>query len=114
MLGTLSFGTRSRETFSPDDLALMKAVTDQVAVAMERMQNEQALRNSEESLRKANEELEEAVRKRTRALEDTVAALKNEVVVRKKSKPSFASSPEYLWTPPTRSSSRIYRGRSSN
>ena len=83
MLGTLSFGTRSRETFSPDDLALMRAVTDQVAVAMVRMQNEQALRNSEEALRKANEELEETVRKRTRALEDTVAALKNEVVVRK-------------------------------
>ena len=61
----------------------MKAVTDQVAVAMVRMQNEQALRNSEEALRKANEELEEAVRKRTQALEDTVAALKNEVVVRK-------------------------------
>jgi PAS domain S-box-containing protein len=83
MLGTLSFGTRSRETFSPDDLALMKAVTDQVAVAMVRMQNEQALRKSEEALRKANEELEDTVRKRTRALEDTVAALKNEVVVRK-------------------------------
>ena len=83
MLGTLSFGTRSRETFSPDDLALMRAVTDQVAVAMVRMQNEQALRNSEEALRKANEELEKTVRKRTRALEDTVAALKNEVVVRK-------------------------------
>ena len=84
MLGTLSFGTRTRETFSPDDLALMKAVTDQVAVAMVRMQNEQALRNSEEALRKANDDLEETVRKRTRALEETVAALKNEIVVRKK------------------------------
>ena len=62
VLGTLSFGTRSRETFRADDLALMKAVTDQVAVAMVRMQNELALRSSEESLRKANEELEETVR----------------------------------------------------
>ena len=84
MLGTLSFGTRSRETFSADDLSLMKAVTDQVAVAMVRMQNEQALRKSEEALRKANEELEETVRKRTHALEETVAAAKNEIVVRKK------------------------------
>jgi GAF domain-containing protein len=83
MLGTLSFGTRSRETFSPDDLSLMKAVADQVAVAMVRMQNEQALRNSEAALREANEELEETVRKRTHALEETVAALKNEIVVRK-------------------------------
>jgi PAS domain S-box-containing protein len=84
MLGTLSFGTRSRETFSPDDLSLMKAVTDQVAVAMVRMQNEQALRDSKEALRKANEDLEETVRKRTHALEESVAALKNEIVVRKK------------------------------
>jgi PAS domain S-box-containing protein len=84
MLGTLSFGTRNRETFSPDDLSLMKAVADQVAVAMVRMQNEQALRNSEAALREANEELEGTVRKRTHALEETVAALKNEIVVRKK------------------------------
>jgi PAS domain S-box-containing protein len=84
VLGTLSFGTRGRETFSADDLALMKAVTDQVAVAMVRMQNELALRSSEEALRRANEELEETVRKRTLELEDTVAALKNEIVVRKK------------------------------
>jgi PAS domain S-box-containing protein len=84
VLGTLSFGTRSRETFSADDLALMKAVTDQVAVAMVRMQNEQALRNSEEALRKVNEQLEETVRKRTLELEDTVATLKNEIIVRKK------------------------------
>ena len=84
VLGTLSFGTRSRETFRADDLALMKAVTDQVAVAMVRMQNELALRSSEESLRKANEELEETVRKRTLELEGTVTTLKNEIVVRKK------------------------------
>ena len=84
VLGTLSFGTRSRETFSADDLALMKAVTDQVAMAMVRRQNEQALRNSEEALRKINEQLEETVRKRTLELEDTVATLKNEIVVRKK------------------------------
>ncbi len=34
VIGTLSFGTRNRETFSADDLTLMKAVTDQVAAAM--------------------------------------------------------------------------------
>lgn len=42
VLGTLSFGTRSRETFSDDDLSLMKAVTDQVATAMTRIRGEQA------------------------------------------------------------------------
>jgi PAS domain S-box-containing protein len=38
LIGTLSFGTRNRETFSEEDLSLMKAVTDQVAAAMERME----------------------------------------------------------------------------
>lgn len=51
VLGTLSFGTMNRETFSEDDLSLMKAVTDQVAVAMMRVKDEQALRKSEELYR---------------------------------------------------------------
>jgi PAS domain S-box-containing protein len=40
VLGTLSFGTRSRDTYSPDDLALMSAVTDLVAMAIVRMRGE--------------------------------------------------------------------------
>lgn len=40
VIGTLSFGTRSREVFSEDDLSLMKAITDQVAVAMDRIQKQ--------------------------------------------------------------------------
>jgi two-component system CheB/CheR fusion protein len=51
LAGTLSFGTRSRETFSEDDLSLMKAIADQVAVAMIRMKNKQALSESEERYR---------------------------------------------------------------
>jgi PAS domain S-box-containing protein len=47
MFGTLSFGTRTRETFSDDDLAMMQAVADQVAIAMMRMEDEKALRDSE-------------------------------------------------------------------
>jgi light-regulated signal transduction histidine kinase (bacteriophytochrome) len=58
VIGTLSFGTKSRETFSDDDLSLMKAVTDQVAVAMTRMRGEQVLRNRTEELEASNKELE--------------------------------------------------------
>ncbi len=36
VLGTLSFGTRKRTHFSDDDVALIQAVADQVAIAMER------------------------------------------------------------------------------
>jgi PAS domain S-box-containing protein len=57
--GTLSFGTRNRETFSADDLSLMKAVADQVAVAMIRMQGEQALRRTAEELIRSNQDLEQ-------------------------------------------------------
>jgi PAS domain S-box-containing protein len=53
VMGTLSFGTKSRETFSSEDLSLMKAVADQVAAAMTRMRGEQSMRESEERLRLA-------------------------------------------------------------
>ncbi|WP_224984372.1 MASE3 domain-containing protein [Geomonas agri] len=46
VLGTLSFGTRSRTSFSDDDLSLMKAVADQVAIAMERNRMEESLRQA--------------------------------------------------------------------
>jgi K+-sensing histidine kinase KdpD len=65
VIGTLSFGTCGRETFSEEDLSLMKAVTDQVAVAMIRMKDEaEVLRLSEDmaarnvALEGVNKELE--------------------------------------------------------
>ncbi|MBI5507883.1 MAG: response regulator [Deltaproteobacteria bacterium] len=64
MLGTLSFGTRSRDTFSADDLSLMKAATDQVAAAVTRGATEQALR-------RLNSELEGRVVQQTTELNRT-------------------------------------------
>jgi two-component system CheB/CheR fusion protein len=58
VIGTLSFGTCSRETFSEEDLALMKAVTDQVAVAMIRKRNEQDVLRLSEEMAERNVELE--------------------------------------------------------
>jgi PAS domain S-box-containing protein len=43
VIGTLSFGTKSRPTFSKDEISLMKAVTDQVAIAMNRVKSEKDL-----------------------------------------------------------------------
>jgi PAS domain S-box-containing protein len=40
VIGTLSFGTRSRQTFGPDELAVMRAVTDLVAIAMTRIRTQ--------------------------------------------------------------------------
>jgi PAS domain S-box-containing protein len=65
IMGTLSFGTKSRETFSDDDLSLMKAVADQVAIAMDRIRHEREIeriaaqsRLRAEQLAAANKELE--------------------------------------------------------
>ena len=57
VIGTLSFGARTRTSFSKEDLALMKAVADHVAIAMERKQ-------AQEKLRRAHTELDARVRKR--------------------------------------------------
>jgi len=55
VIGTLSFGTATRPAFSAEDRSLMKGVADLVAVAMERVRSEDALRRSEERLRLAQE-----------------------------------------------------------
>jgi PAS domain S-box-containing protein len=56
--GTLSFGTRSRDRFQENDLTLMKAVADHVAIAMARARAEQSVRESEQRHRELAGELE--------------------------------------------------------
>ncbi|RJR31371.1 MAG: GAF domain-containing protein [Desulfobacteraceae bacterium] len=62
VIGTLSFGTKSRTRFSSGDLDLMKTVTDQVATAFDRMRLIAELGRS-------RNELELRVRERTAELE---------------------------------------------
>jgi PAS domain S-box-containing protein len=62
LIGTLSFGTKNRAHFLPEELALMKTITDQVAVAMERI-------SLIEELHMSRDELEMRVRERTAELE---------------------------------------------
>ena len=72
LLGTLSFGTRSRTIFTDDELAVMKAVADQVAIALER-------KRGEEELQRGREEMEIRVAERTAELTRTVNVLRDEV-----------------------------------
>lgn len=60
-IGTLSFGTKFRKTFSAEDFALMKTVTDHVATAMERIQ-------LIDELKRSRDELEMRVQLRTQEL----------------------------------------------
>jgi signal transduction histidine kinase/ActR/RegA family two-component response regulator len=71
VIGTLSFGTKSRLTFTEDELSLMKTVADQVATAMERIQ---LLQRAEERA----DELESRVQQRTKELQQAYDQLKKE------------------------------------
>jgi PAS domain S-box-containing protein len=68
LIGTLSFGTKTRTSFSDEDLALMKTVADQVATAMEKL-------SLIDELRKSRDELELRVRERTAELHSYMAKL---------------------------------------
>lgn len=46
LLGTISFGTRTRTSFTEYELSLMKAVADLVAIAMQRQRTEDRLRET--------------------------------------------------------------------
>ena len=58
IIGTLSFGTRNRPTFTAEELELMKTVADQVAIAIERKQTGEKISQLNRELKHTVEELE--------------------------------------------------------
>ncbi|NPV89634.1 MAG: PAS domain S-box protein [Firmicutes bacterium] len=64
VIGTISFGTRSRTIFTDEELLVIRSVADHIAIAMNRLLTTRQLRESEARL-------EELVRERTRELYDT-------------------------------------------
>lgn len=54
VIGTLSFGSRTHASFSNEDLALMRAVADHVAIAMQRIRLVQSLARHAEAADAAN------------------------------------------------------------
>jgi PAS domain S-box-containing protein len=89
VLGTLSFGTRTRPHFSDQDLALMKTVTDQVAIAMERVR-------LLGELHKSRDELETRVLDRTAELAEANRSLEAEIAERISAEKSLGAKHEQL------------------
>jgi PAS domain S-box-containing protein len=58
VIGTLSFGTRTRDHFADADLTLMQSVADHLASALSRARAERGLRDSEQRYRDLATELE--------------------------------------------------------
>uniref|UniRef100_A0A7C3V6V6 histidine kinase n=1 Tax=Desulfobacca acetoxidans TaxID=60893 RepID=A0A7C3V6V6_9BACT len=89
ILGTLSFGSRKKTSFSADELALMKSVSDQVAIAMAR-------KLAEEALKKAYDDLELRIIERTADLQTTVRQLQWEIAERLRMEEALRQSEERL------------------
>lgn len=68
VIGTLSFGTRTRDCFLPEDLDLMKTVADQVATAMDRKRILSDLQRSRDDLEMRVQDRTVELEKRARQL----------------------------------------------
>ena len=89
LIGTLSFGSKTRAEFTPGDLALMKTVSDQVSTAMERI-------GLIGELQRARDDLEIRVQERTADLELLNQALKTENELRLESEIELRESENRL------------------
>jgi PAS domain S-box-containing protein len=87
VLGTLSFCSHTRTHFTDEELSLMKAVADQVAIAMER-------KRVEEDMQRAYDELEKRVAERTDQLTKTIDILQEEIAERQKTEEALRKSEE--------------------
>ncbi len=87
LLGTLSFGTRLRAHFSDDDVALMRTVADEVAVALERIQAQRALREANAQLQDADRRKDEFLAVLSHELRNPLAPIRNSLYILERAAP---------------------------
>ncbi len=81
LLGTLSFGTKTRPRFSEDDVALMKTLADQVAAAMQRIQAQTALHEANQRLQEADRRKDEFLAVLSHELRNPLAPVRNSIYI---------------------------------
>ena len=59
LIGTISFGSRTKEAFDAEDIQVMKTVADQVAASVERSRLIEAMREGDERFREVAENIQE-------------------------------------------------------
>jgi signal transduction histidine kinase len=79
LLGTLSFGTRRRPSFHPDELQVMQVVCDQVAMALERARLIVELQKRAEELASADRRKDEFLAMLAHELRNPLAPMMNAV-----------------------------------
>lgn len=77
VIGTLSFGSRSRAMFDKEEVEFTRVIAQYVAIAIERLRNVDALRKAQEELSRHAESLEAKVQERTAKLRESIADLES-------------------------------------
>ena len=95
-LGTLSFGTRTRSRFSDEEVAVMKTVADQVAVAMERIEAQRALRLANLRLQDADRRKDEFIAVLSHELRNPLAPIQNSLYLLDRAPPGSDRSARAL------------------
>ncbi|HET8539855.1 MAG TPA: ATP-binding protein [Anaeromyxobacter sp.] len=81
LLGTLSFGSRLRSSFSDADVALMRTVADQVAVATERIQAQRALHEANQRLKDTDRRKDDFLAVLSHELRNPLAPIRNSLYI---------------------------------
>jgi PAS domain S-box-containing protein len=81
VLGTLSFGTKKQTQFSKDEIALMRAVSDQVATAIQRMEARHALSVTNAQLIEEGRRKNEFIAMLSHELRNPLAPIKNSLYI---------------------------------
>lgn len=77
LLGTLSFGSYSRDVIEPDEVSFLSTIAQYLAVAIDRALRQNALREAQHSLAQHAGELEMKIAERTTALHETIQQLES-------------------------------------